>query len=140
MHSFAIFDADPLYVVPILASSFVYFTLLGISWTASETAISRSKLANYQAFFTVLLYDMTPKTGASAFFVERLFFEYVLIDLDGLRVCITTHLYKSFRLLFTGASSAATGSAQKGTKRCKAVIHGLTEPTPETIAYAAVLV
>jgi hypothetical protein len=47
---------------------------------------------------------------------------------------------KTFRLLFTGASSAATGFCPKGIKKCKAAIHGIREPAPETIAYSAVLV
>jgi hypothetical protein len=53
---------------------------------------------------------------------------------------IDNDLRKTFRLLFTGASSAATGFCPKGIKKCKAAIHGIREPAPETIAYAAVLV
>jgi hypothetical protein len=53
---------------------------------------------------------------------------------------IDNDLCKTFRLLFTGASSAATGVSSKGVKKCKAAIHGIREPAPETIAYSAVLV
>jgi hypothetical protein len=49
-------------------------------------------------------------------------------------------LGKTFRLLFTGANSAATGVSPKGSKKCKAAIHGIRDPTPETIAYSAILV
>jgi len=53
---------------------------------------------------------------------------------------IDDNLRKTFRLLFTGASSAATGFCPKGIKKCKAAIHSIREPAPETIAYSAVLV
>jgi hypothetical protein len=53
---------------------------------------------------------------------------------------IDNDLHKTFRLLFTGASSAATGFCPKGIKKCKAAIHSIREPAPETIAYSAVLV
>jgi len=62
---------------------------------------------------------------------------------DGHPICISNtdnNLGKTFRLLFTGANSAATGVSPKGSKKCKAAIHGIRDPTPETIAYSAVLV
>jgi hypothetical protein len=47
---------------------------------------------------------------------------------------------QSFRHFFTGPVSAMSVGDRKSTKPPKAKIHGLTKPTPRTIAYSAVQV
>jgi hypothetical protein len=53
--------------------------------------------------------------------------------------CINS-IYKVYRHIFTGPGTALTGKTYKTVKGGKAKIHRQTEVTPETIAYAAVMV
>jgi hypothetical protein len=102
-------------------------------------ASSRLSLANFRPSSTHRARYLIQPTGAKGFFVGKPSYVYVKTisihtsDLDN-------DSRKTFRLLFTGASSAATGFCPKGIKKCKAAIHGIREPAAETIAYAAVLV
>ncbi|KAG2122557.1 hypothetical protein BD769DRAFT_1670734 [Suillus cothurnatus] len=47
-------------------------------------------------------------------------------------------LERTFHAIFTGPLTALEPTSRKGTKHPKGVIHGMTEPSPPAIAYAAV--
>ncbi|KAG1841175.1 hypothetical protein C8R48DRAFT_781485 [Suillus tomentosus] len=47
-------------------------------------------------------------------------------------------LERTFRAIFTGPLTALEPTSRKGTKHPKGVIHGMTEPSPPAIAYAAI--
>jgi hypothetical protein len=48
--------------------------------------------------------------------------------------------FQAFRAIFTGPLTALDPTSRKGTKHPKGVIHGMAEPSPTAIAYAAIQV